>query len=285
MNNNLLNRKDEYFINFINEKNVTKSIKNLAQKNEYDNVVLSWMCQCSNTLKEISCSPETFREYLEKNSTHFLVRCWTCNKVCRIFNISLGTLSYEPQSEYFTNFMNENFYKISCYLSPLITRRKHDVCAIWSCQSCEFSNEQEKIFKLGYDCYYVLNKSKDFFWEKCSKCHNKCQISSLHLLTRRSNRLLYKFDGLCSITEIVRHLIDDNRYQIYGYWLCRSWKCRHELPCKSGFNCRYEWQSLHKWQCQHEPKCNGLWAMLRCRNRECKCLKKHDWKCENLLLE
>ncbi|POG81681.1 hypothetical protein GLOIN_2v1470518 [Rhizophagus irregularis DAOM 181602=DAOM 197198] len=240
---------------------VTESIEDLTQKNEYDNAVVSWLCQCSNIKKTKTYSPESFREYLEKNPNNFLMLCLSCNELCPIFNV----------------------YLIIYYLKFLFRdgRCRYKVCGIWACQSCEYSNERETTFNVGMKSFKsYLEKANDFFWEKCLKCRNKCQISSFHLLKKKSS----KFEELCSITEIVRNLIDNNKYQIYGYWLCRLWKCRHELQCKSGFNCRYKWYSQHKWQCQHEPKCNGPWSMFQCRNKECKCLVKRDWKCKDLRL-
>ncbi|CAG8731372.1 18288_t:CDS:2 [Rhizophagus irregularis] len=190
MQNFLAEKKDEYFINIINEQKINESLKNLVtQKNEYDNVVVSWLCRCSDTY-----SPDSFRDLVEKNTYY----CLNCNKQAEIFNISLRTSSYEPQTEYFIN-------------------------------------------------YRIVSQIKKFF----------------------------------EITKIVRHLIDNNKYQIYGYWLCRSWKCRHEPSCKTDFDCRFKWQSRHKWQCQHKPKCEGLWSTKwQCENEICRCQQKHDAKCE-----
>ncbi|CAB4437988.1 unnamed protein product [Rhizophagus irregularis] len=253
MQNFLAEKKDEYFINIINEQKINESLKNLViQKNEYDSVVVSWLCRCSDTY-----SPDSFRDLVEKNSYY----CLNCNK--QIFNISLRTSSYEPQTEYFINYRIKIGYRIIPYLKNLFHNEEYKVRGFWSCQSCDWEY-------LG---------ARDLVWKKCLKCNNKCQISSFHLLKQKSN----EYKELCSITEIVRHLIDNNKYQIYGYWLCRSWKCRHEPSCKTDFDCRFKWQSRHKWQCQHKPKCEGLWSTFRCRIKECKCKSKNDWKCEYLL--
>ncbi|RIA89651.1 hypothetical protein C1645_186653 [Glomus cerebriforme] len=116
--------------------------------------------------------------------------------------------------------------------------------------------------------------------KKCLVCKNECRISNFRLykqLKRKDSR----------ITEIVLNLIDNNKFIVHGYWLCREWKCQHEPRCYNDSACLDIWLRKHKWQCKHEPfKCS---FRKTCRSLECKCrynrFRQHEWKCQNIWIK
>ncbi|CAB4376234.1 unnamed protein product [Rhizophagus irregularis] len=82
------------------------------------------------------------------------------------------------------------------------------------------------------------------------------------------------------IIEIVRNLVNNKSYIVYGYWFCHQWKCEHKKPlqCISREKCEYrnkldDLQLLYSGKCKHKSQCQSV---MECRNKF-----KRKWQTEN----
>ncbi|CAJ0848114.1 10379_t:CDS:2, partial [Entrophospora sp. SA101] len=98
------------------------------------------------------------------------------------------------------------------------------------------------------------------------------------------------------ITVALNHLIKNDKYKVYGNWVCREWNCQHKPQCRDKWACQREWEYRNKMQCKHKPKCrNGD----KCRYNQCICpnswwrprhaeycqeawVTQNNWNCKHL---
>ncbi|RIA82426.1 hypothetical protein C1645_788340 [Glomus cerebriforme] len=166
------------------------------------------------------------------------------------------------------NINDQNIDEILQRLKQLTRDEKYRIYGIWSCQSRECSHEWESLYTPGRFRDYLDKTERHSFRRKCWSCGNKVQFSSIQLYEQQT---IIKESN---ITQIVRQLksTSNNNYLVYGHWVCRNWKCRHNPKCQDKSKCRDKWQYQHRWQCQHNPRCK---KGEQCRKRMCKCHVKY----------
>jgi len=148
---------------------------------------------------------------------------------------------------------------------------KYRVYGIWSCQSRKCKHEWESLYTAERFREY-LREAERHIWRKCWACNSRCQFSSIELYEKQ------QVSKESDVTQIVNqlNLTVDNKYLVYGHWLCQNWKCRHNSKCMDRWICQDKWQYQNRWKCQHNrPRCQ---SGEQCRKRMCIChqLRQHN---------
>ncbi|CAJ0629126.1 11105_t:CDS:2 [Entrophospora sp. SA101] len=164
-----------------------------------------------------------------------------------------------------------NFAELVSYIRSLTQDSKHRGHCTWLCKC---GDKWDSIYEP--EAFSKILKHQNCFYRKCWGCNTECLVSSISL---------YKKEPPLesNIVVILRHLIDNNKFRVYGNWLCREWNCQHKQKCQDKWSCRKVWEYQNKMQCDLVVKCqNGE----DCRRHQCTCPKtwqrpQHAEKCQD----
>jgi len=78
------------------------------------------------------------------------------------------------------------------------------------------------------------------------------------------------------ITEIVRYIAKNDNYEVYGYWFCQQWQCKHEPHCQDKSQCMYA-DECHDREFQYTRE--SLEKYLETPEELCDLFKKQCAKC------
>ncbi|CAJ0629112.1 11098_t:CDS:2 [Entrophospora sp. SA101] len=169
------------------------------------------------------------------------------------------------------SFWGGKFAELVSYIRSLTQDSKHRGHCTWLCKC---GDKWDSIYEP--EAFSKILKHQNCFYRKCWGCNTECLVSSISL---------YKKEPPLesNIVVILRHLIDNNKFRVYGNWLCREWNCQHKQKCQDKWSCRKVWEYQNKMQCDLVVKCqNGE----DCRRHQCTCPKtwqrpQHAEKCQD----